>query len=130
MTNITMTLQDDTATLVLPLPEIPLTETPIEKSTDVENLLGDIKTYFITQKRQWSHSWKYLTKSEYDSIVGFYNRQCTLYKYPILTISDGSATNVTVRMTISQKNTVDNCSGVEGFQVGFRETSQLPEVTS
>lgn len=130
MTNITMTLQDDTTTLVLPLPEIPLTETPIEKSTDVENLLGDIKTYFIAQKRQWSHSWKYLTKTQYDSIVGFYNRQQTLFKYPILTISDGSATNVTVRMTISQKNTVDNCGGVEGFQVGFRETAQLPEVTS
>lgn len=130
MTNITMTLQDDTTTLVLPLPEIPLTETPIEKSTDVENLLGDIKTYFVSQKRQWSHSWKYLTKTQYDSIVGFYNRQQTLFKYPILTISDGSATNVTVRMTISQKNTVDNCGGVEGFQVGFRETAQLPEVTS
>jgi len=130
MTNITMTLQDDTTTLVLPLPEIPLTETPLENAVDVVKLDYNVSTYFINMKREWSHTWKYLTKTEYDNIVGFFNRQQTTFKYPILTISDGSATNVVVRMTIGKKNTIDNCGGVDGFQVGFRETSQLPEVVS
>jgi len=126
---INITLTDDVATLTLPMLEIPLTETPIEKATDVENLLGDVKTYFIGQKRQWSHTWEYLSQADYDAIRAFYDRQLTLFKYPRLSIDYYSISDVSVRMSINQKDIVNHCGSISGLQVTFRETLQLPVVS-
>jgi len=124
---IELILTDSTTTLTLPILEVPLTEIPIEKSTDVENLLGDVKTYFVTQKRQWVHTWSYLSQSNYDALRAFYDRQLTLFEYPLLTIDYYTITNVPVRMTINQKDIYNNCGGVKDVQVTFRETAQLPQ---
>lgn len=126
---IDLILTDSVATVTLPILEVPLTEKPIEKSTDVENLLGDVKTYFITQKRQWTHTWSYLSKADYDAVRAFYDRQLTLFEYPLLTINYYSIIDVPVRMSISQKNTINNCGMVQDFQVTFRETAQLPQTS-
>lgn len=126
---IDLILTDSTTSLTLPILEVPLTEIPIEKSTDVENLLGDVKTYFVTQKRQWVHKWSYLSQADYDALRAFYDRQLTLFEYPLLTIDYYSIIDVPVRMTINQKDIYNNCGGVQNIEVTFRETAQLPQTS-
>jgi hypothetical protein len=125
---IAIELTDDTGTVTLPLLEVPLTEETIENATDVETLDKNVFTDFIAQKRLWSHTWATLSKAEYDVIRGYYNRQFTTYKYPILSIPYYNVSDVPVRMTLSTKEVISNRGDVANVQVGFRETAPLPGV--
>lgn len=122
---ITIELTDQNDTLVLPLLSPPLSETTIEGAQDVQTLDNNISTYFTANKREWTHTWPYLSKSEFDSIKAFYDRQWTDYKYPLLTIDHLNVSDVPVRMYISPQNIIDNCGTVENVEVRFRETRQL-----
>lgn len=119
-----ITLTDSTGSDTLALLEVPLTTTPLEVATDVQVLSGNIYTDFIAQKRIWTHTWAYLTEDEYNTIKGYYDRQFTLFEYPELTIADEGVIGVTVRMSITPKNIIDNCGVVNDFTVSFRETRQ------
>lgn len=123
---ITIQLTDDTTTLVLPMLEVPLSEETIENATDVQTLDFNVYTDFIAQKRLWSHTWAYLSQSDYNALRGFYDRQFTTFKYPRITISHYSISNVPVRMSLSNKQIVTHAGEVENVQVSFRETAQLP----
>ena len=127
---ITITLTDNTTTLNLPVLNVPLEESIIENATDVVTLDNNVYTDFISQKREWSHTWAYLSKDEYEALRGFYDRQFTLFKYPLFTIDYYSITEVPVRMTINTKNTIDQCGTIKDVTVIFRETSQLEESIS
>lgn len=120
-----ITLTDSSGSLTLPPLEVPLTVTPIEGAVDVQTLSFNVYTDFVTQKRVWSHTWAYLSESEYQSIKNYYDRQFTQYEYPQITITDESISNVPVRMSITPKNIIDNCGVVNDFTVSFRETRQL-----
>lgn len=122
---ITMVLTDDSATLTLQLPEVPLSEVPIENATDVVTLSGDVFTDFISQKRRWEHTWAYMSNYNYVALRAFYDRQFTLFKYPLLTIDYYSIESVPVRMTINTKDIIDNCGTLQNVSVTFRETSQI-----
>lgn len=118
-------LTDDVTTLELKALERPFTETTLEKTTDVETLDFNLFTDFISTKRQWSNTWTIMTNAEYEALVGFYKRQFTAYKYPLLTIDFYSVSLVPVRMSIGVKNIRDHDGVVEGVSVTFREASQL-----
>jgi hypothetical protein len=120
-----LTLTDSTGTDTLALTEVPLTTTPLEIATDVQVLSGNLYTDFVAQKRIWSHTWAYLSEDEYNVIKGYYDRQFTLYEYPQLTIDDEGVDLVTVRMSITPKNIIDDCGNVQDVTVSFRETGQL-----
>jgi len=119
-----ITLTDSTTSATLALPEVPLTVTPLEGAVDVTTLSFDVYTDFITQKRIWSHTWAYMSEDDYNTLVGFYNRQFSLYEYPELTITEEGVTDVIVRMMMQPKNIIDDCGTVQDVSVSFRETSQ------
>lgn len=127
---IKLVLTDDTETLELKALQKPFTETPLERATDVETLDANIHTNFVTTKRTWTHTWSRMTNSEYEALVGFYKRQFTAYKYPLLTIDFYSVSNVPVRMSIGDKKIQDHDGIVNDVSVTFRETSQLEGVIS
>lgn len=120
-----ITLTDSTGSDTLALTEVPLTTSPLEIATDVQVLSGNLYTDFIAQKRIWSHTWAYLSVSDYNTIKGYYDRQFTLFEYPELTIVDESVSSVPVRMSITPKQVIDNCGTVSDVTVSFRESTQL-----
>jgi len=121
---ISITLTDDTETLELKALERPFVETPLESATDIETLGFNVFTDFIATKRSWSNTWKIMTNAEYQALVGFYNRQITSGKYPLLTMDFYSVSSVPVRMKIGAKNIRDHDGVVEDVNVSFRETVQ------
>ena len=54
-----------------------------------------------------------MDKADFDLLKGFYDRQFTLFAYPLLTITDDGANNVPVRMTFSGQNIIDNCGTIQ-----------------
>ena len=119
--NYDLTLTDATGTETFNQSEIPITTTPVEIGTDVQVLSGNVYTDFIAQKRTWTRTFTYMDKADFDLLKGFYDRQFTLFTYPLLTITDDGANNVPVRMTFSGQNIIDNCGTIQEVTVSFRE---------
>lgn len=126
---ISLELTDSVATLILPILEVPLTQDTIENATDVQTLDFNVYTDFINQKRQWTHTWAYMSLADYNALRAFYDRQFTTYEYPTLSISYYSISGVVVRMSINQKDIISNCGEIRNVTVTFRETAQLPVVS-
>lgn len=118
-------LTDLSGSLVLPTLAPPLVTDTIEGATDIQTLDNNLSTYFTANKRLWTHTWPYLEEDEYNSIKGFYDRQWTDYRYPLLSIAHFGVANVPVRMTITGQQTIDKCGRVENVMVTFRETRQI-----
>lgn len=120
--NYDLTLTDATGTETFNQAEIPITTTPVEIGTDVQVLSGNVYTDFIDLKRTWTRTFTYMDKADFDLLKGFYDRQFTLFTYPLLTITDDGANNVPVRMTFSGQNIIDNCGTIQEVTVSFRES--------
>lgn len=126
---IELTLTDSSSSATLPILSPPLSEAIVEGATDVVTLDMNMSTYFTYNKSLWSHTWPYLTEAQYNVVKGFYDRQFTLFVYPLLTITGAGSANVTevpVRMTIDPRRIIDNCGTVENVTVSFRESRQMP----
>lgn len=120
-----ITLTDDLGTDTTPTLNVPLTESELEGATDVQTLDMNIYTDFFAKKRLWSHTWKYMSEDDFNTLKGYYDRQFTLYKYPRITIDQLGVDEVPARMTITPQNIIDNCGTVENVRVTFRESTQL-----
>lgn len=118
-------LTDSSGTYELPPLEVPLTRTKIEKMVTVEPLSGNVYDDYIATKRQWTHTWAYLTPEEYDLLDEIYERMKSTYLYPELTIEGEDVEDLTVKYELSPKNIIDDCGNVEAVTVNFRETRQL-----
>ncbi len=66
-----------------------------------------------------------MSREEYKKLKGFYDRQFTEYKYPLLTIPHLSVERVPVLMNINSRDIVNNCGMVSGVEITLRETRQL-----
>lgn len=119
-----LVLTDASGTDTLQATEVPLTITPIEGAVDVQTLSYNIYTDFIAQKRAWSHTWAYMSESDFNVLKGYYDRQFTAFTYPLLTITDLGVDEVPVRMRIEPQNIIDNCGVVRDVTVSFRESKQ------
>ncbi len=122
---LTLKLTDDSEVIEYDLLEVPLTESPIRGATDIETLDGNVSTYFTYNKRSWRHRWAYMSKEDYEKLKGFYDRQFTNHKYPLLSIPELNVNNVPVLMNINQRDIVNNCGMVSGVETTFRESKQL-----
>lgn len=118
-------LTDSTTTAEMPTLDVPLTQTILEGATDVTTLDMNMYTDFYAQKNQWTHTWRFMSESDFTILKGFYERQFSLKLYPSLTITDLGVEDVVVRMYLSPQSIIDNCGEVEDVQVTFRETVQL-----
>lgn len=132
MANIVITITDDTASAILELPEVPLSEDTVNNDVEVTTLDNNISLYITpdSDKRVWTHTWSYLTEESYNILKGFRDRQRTLFKYPLITISDQNATDVPVYMKLNPKNIVDDCGTVQNASVTWRESTQMPDLGS
>lgn len=118
---ITITLSDETVIETFDNLEVPLTEKPLEGASDVIGLDNSISTYFTKSKREWSHTWSFMSQEDYIKLRGFYDRQWTNFKYPKLTCQHLSINNVPVRMSINDRTIIDNCGLLENVTITLRE---------
>lgn len=107
----------------LQLPEAPLTRNALEGATDVVSLNNSISTYFTQNKREWVHTWAYMTKQELQTLQKYYQAQWTLFTYPKLSITgiDKPVNQVSVRMYMPSVSIIDDCETYRNIQVSWRE---------
>lgn len=107
----------------LQLPEAPLTRNALEGATDVVSLNNNISTYFTANKREWVHTWAYMTKQELQTLQKYYQAQWTLFTYPKLSITgiDNPVNQVSVRMYMPSVSIIDDCETYRNIQVSWRE---------
>lgn len=117
-------LTDDTTSATLATLNIPLQETIIEGAVDVTTLDMNLYTDFTGKKRLWSNPWAYMTEAEFLTLKGFYDRQFTLLKFPLITIEELGVEDVPVRLSMSPRQIIDHCGTVENVEASFRETVQ------
>lgn len=118
-------LTDSAGTHELPPLEVPLTRVKNEKMTTVEPLSGNVYDQFFATKRAWTHTWKYLTREQYDLLDEIYERMKTEWTYPRLTIEGENVNDLIVKYELGPKNIIDECGTVQDVTVSFRETKQL-----
>lgn len=118
-------LTDSAGTHELPPLEVPLTRVNNEKMTTVEPLSGNVYDDYIATKRVWAHTWRYLSKDEYDLLDEIYERMKDEWTYPRLTIDGENVTDLVVKFELGAKNIIDDCGEVQDVTVSFRETRQL-----
>lgn len=129
---ITMTLTDDFTSATLEMLEVPLSEETMNNDVEVTTLDNNMSVYMYpdSDKRIWTHTWAYLTEGEFNILKGFRDRQRTLYKFPLVTISDQDVDNVPAYMKLNPKNIIDNCGTVQGVSIVLRESLQMPDMGS
>jgi hypothetical protein len=123
-------LTDGTTTATFTLIRPPLVIGTIEGATDIVTLDNNMSTYFTYNKRQWAVEMAYMSEAEFNTLKGFYDRQWTLFQYPLLSIDHFSVVNIPVRMYLDTQNVIDNCGTIENVQVRFRESIQMPDWSS
>lgn len=102
----------------------PFSENSNFGETDVTVLSGNVYTDYVYRKRIWTNIFGHLTADEFAELWGFVQRQYTTNRYPLLTLSDGSATNIPVKISISKKDVINLCGDVEGITLTMVETGQ------
>lgn len=120
-----ITITDDVDTMTIQYPSPPLVEDTIEGATDVQTLDMNLYTDFYATKRVWSNTLSFMSESDFNKLKGFYDRQFTLWKYPLISITDLGVSNVVVRMGLTPRRVVNNCGRVEEVSMTFRETVQM-----
>jgi len=123
--NITATITDGTASMELPIIEVPLTIGKEDFATDVVTLSNDIYTDFVEQKSSWAFPYSTMAEAEYEELEGFYNRQFSLYQYPSITIPYYGVFDVPVRMYLNAREVFNDCGTIQNVAVNFRETAAL-----
>lgn len=122
--SLTLTLTDAQDAVTYTLLEVPLTTEDVEGKSEITTLGGNVYVDFLYGKRLWRHSWKTMSEAGYNKLRGFYDRQFTNFKFPLLSIPEYGVENVPVSMTISARKTVNNCLRVEDVEITLRETVQ------
>ena len=119
-----LTITDDTGTETFANPEVPLTRETIEGATDIETLDVNVYTDFFALKGRIERTWAYMSAAEYALLKGFYERQFTTGKYPLITIEGLGIEDLPARMTLSPTEIIDNCGYVQNVTATFRESAQ------
>lgn len=127
---ITVTIEDSVGSLTLKQLGVPLVIETIEGATDVVTLDNNMRTDFTNPKRQISIPYDSLTEEQFNDIKAFYDRQYTLFEYPLINISHYGITDMACRMYLSPRNVYNNCGSVENVTITFRESVQLPAIGS
>lgn len=114
----------------MPMIERDFIDTPLDKAVDVETLDNSLYTDFSgTRHNAWTFNYDSLTEAQYNALKDAYDDQFVSYQYPLLSIPYFSVSGQPCRMSINPKSIIDNCGSVEGVEITFRATAQLPEVS-
>ena len=120
-----LTLTDDNTTYTWTVLDIPIVDDYIEGDGDVTTLDGNMYTDYLYLKKNYKLSWAIMEAVDYAQLKGFYERQFTLSKYPLMTISEAGLTNVPVRLSLTDGGVVDNCQRRQNVKISMRESVQL-----
>lgn len=101
----------------LRVPIIPFTETPLEKSVDVETLDFTLYTDWTARKKEWRINWGVLTEQQYEALYDIYVSQFQTGVYPTLEIPKLDI-NTQVRVYLSLRDI--RKSGCEMHRVNVR----------
>lgn len=102
--------------------DVPIKENRKDSYHQVTTKDGNITTYFDTLKREWSISWQWLTADEYKELQGFYIRQFSSYRYPLVTIEELGVVQVPCFLTIKERNIIDENGTVKDVTITLRES--------
>lgn len=99
----------------------------MELTTDNVTLNNVMYTDFSGNTfNQWTINYQSLTEAEYDAIRADYDAQFATNLYPVIDIPFYDVADQPARMYINEKDIWNNCGSVEGVEIVFRETNQLP----
>jgi hypothetical protein len=119
-----------TATLngvAMPMIQRDFINTNLENAADVVTLDNSMYTDFVDNTHGlWEFNYAVLSQAEYDALRAAYDEQFLTGQYPLLSIPYYSVLDRPVRMYMNEKNIWNNCGSVQGLQIEFRETAQLP----
>lgn len=127
---ITAVITDSTGSLTLPALEVPVSIQILEGSNDVITLDNNVRTDFTNPKRLITLPYESLSEDEFNEVKGYYDRQFTLFEYPLITIEDLGIVDMPARFNVSPRNVYNNCGDVEDVELSFRESVQLPVIGS
>lgn len=116
-------LSDETKTVEWNIVEVPLSESVSDNIKKVKTLDNSLSYYVVgDRKREWTHTWNYPEKAEFDELFGFYERQLETKKPVILTIEGlNNVENVPVFMEIGKREVVSFDGLVKQASVSFTE---------
>lgn len=101
---------------------VPIKENRKDSYHQVTTKDGNITTYFDTLKREWEVNWEWLTVDEYEELQGFYMRQFSSYRYPLVTIEELGVVQVPCFLTIKERNIIDENGTVKDVTITLRES--------
>lgn len=101
---------------------VPIKENRKDSYHQVTTKDGNITTYFDTLKREWEVNWEWLTADEYEELQGFYMRQFSSYRYPLVTIEELGVVQVPCFLTIKERNIIDENGTVKDVTITLRES--------
>jgi hypothetical protein len=122
--SLTLTLADAQATKTWDLLEVPFTESEVKGQTQVEVQSGNAYVDYVYRKFVWSHTWKYMSETEYLELVGFRERQYQTFQCPLVTIPELGVHDVPVIVSVGDRNIISNCGTVRDVKLTLRETAQ------
>ena len=119
---ISLILEDSVHTSKYDNFNVPIKENRKDSYHQVTTKDGNITTYFDTLKREWEVNWEWLTADEYEELQGFYIRQFSSYRYPLVTIKELGVIQVPCFLTINERNIIDENGTVKDVTITLRES--------
>lgn len=119
---ISLILEDSVHTSKYDNFNVPIKENRKDSYHQVTTKDGNITTYFDTLRREWTINWEWLTADEYEELQGFYIRQFSSYRYPLITIKELGITKLPCFLTIDERNIIDENGTVKDVTITLRES--------
>ena len=123
--SLTLTITDEHDSVTYELLEVPFTKVNETGTSDVTVMSGNVYTDYVYRKFRLDHTWAVMTEDEFLKLEGFFNRQFSLYKYPLVSVPELGIDNVPCRMKLGDRKIISNCGLVEKVKISLRETAQL-----
>lgn len=121
-----ITFTDDTTSLTLPLVSPPLVIGKDNNIVTNRTINNNLLMWASPTKKTVQVNIPVASPSEWESIVGFYDRMLSLRKFPLVSMPDFGISNMPVQFNISDRNLVDINRDVfytTNIQLTLRETS-------
>ncbi len=119
----TLTLADDSDTMSFTLLEIPISDPDVTGVATNTTLDGNVFQDYLYMKKQYQQSWSRMSEAEYTQLRGFFTRQYTLKKFPLLTMTDLGIQSLPVALSLTDDGVIDTCGTRQNVKLVMRETT-------
>ena len=119
----TLTLADDSDTMSFTLLEIPISDPDVTGVATNTTLDGNVFQDYLYMRKQYQQSWSRMGEAEYTQLRGFFTRQYTLKKFPLLTMTDLGIQSLPVALSLTDDGVIDTCGTRQNVKLVMRETT-------